>query len=161
MRLPFIIKSMAYLPGTFLHELAHYAAAQLLGKPEGFTVLPRREGNAVVFGRVTARVRYRVLSVFISAAPLIWWLAFVLLMEHLGIVLINWSLPDVHFTLSQERFKAFSLDGLFYLWLSVQLLWAGRLSVQDIKSLLAGLFCISGVVTALVVFFVYKLFGFS
>ena len=144
-----------------MHELAHYAAAQLLGKPEGFTVLPRREGNAVVFGRVTARVRYRVLSVFISAAPLIWWLAFVLLMEHLGIVLINWSLPDVHFTLSQERFKAFSLDGLFYLWLSVQLLWAGRLSVQDIKSLLAGLFCISGVVTALVVFFVYKLFGFS
>ena len=141
-----------------MHELAHYAAAQLFGKPEGFTIFPKREGNTVVFGRVTARVRYRVLSVFISAAPLIWWLAFVLLMEHLNIVRISWSVPDIHFTLSQEIFKAFSLDTLFYLWLSVQLLWAGRLSVQDIKSLLAGIFCISGVVAVLFVFFVYQVF---
>ena len=35
---------------------------------------------------------------------------------------------------------------LLFLWLITQLLWAGRLSMQDIKMCLAGLFSVSGAI---------------
>ena len=57
MRIRLILKFIFFFPGTFLHELAHYVAALVLGKAEGFSVWPRMEGNSFVFGSVKSRTR--------------------------------------------------------------------------------------------------------
>ena len=54
--------------------------------------------------------------------------------------------PKVYITLSFERFASASPVDLLFLWLATQLLWAGRLSMQDIKMCLAGLFSVSGAI---------------
>jgi hypothetical protein len=145
--MPLIIKIIIYLPATFLHELAHYITALFLGKPGEFTILPRIQGDTVVLGKVTANVKYKVLSVFISAAPLIWWVVFGLILKKLEMFKISQRAPFVHVNVSSNTFKWFSVHGIFYLWLFIQLLLAGRLSVQDIKTLAGGVFSISGIVT--------------
>jgi hypothetical protein len=132
-----LLKIVFLFVGTFLHELAHYAAALLFGKPSGFSVVPRISGDRVVLGNVQAGTRFKVQSTFIAMAPLIWWLILYLLLAH--------------FTLSFGRFGSFSLVNIFLLWLTVQLLWAGRLSAQDIKTSFAGLFSLSGLFLAVMI----------
>ncbi|RME61061.1 hypothetical protein D6779_00770 [Candidatus Parcubacteria bacterium] len=47
--------AILYLPGTFLHELSHFIAAMLLnGKPTRFSLWPKREGDRITLGTVTA-----------------------------------------------------------------------------------------------------------
>ncbi len=141
-----IIKAVLFLPGTFLHELAHFTAALLLGKPLGFSLLPRRSGNSIVFGSTTARVRYKVLSVFISLAPLVWWLALLFLLNYFRIIHFTLAEPNIRFLMPWEKLVPPSLHEVLFLWLAAQLLWAGRLSLQDIKTLLGGIFSLSGLV---------------
>jgi len=154
-------KSVLFLFGTYLHEFSHFIAALLLGKPEGFSILPRIDGDSFIFGEVRARVRYKVLGVFISTAPLIWW---VILFFMLKLTLPASQGPDIiealNIAISLEKLKSLSLSDVFPLWLAFQLLWAGRLSLQDIKTCFrgigspSGLFLISAAVL-LVKFFRY------
>ena len=158
MRLAF--KVLFYFVGTCLHELAHYVAALLLGKAEGFSVMPRIEGRRFVLGSVRSRVRYKVLSSFIAAAPLCWWAVLLLMLFSLSVVHIRSGSPIIPPELFIKRLKSFSLPDAFFLWLFIQLLWAGHLSVQDLKNVLKGLFSVSGLVflfvaTGLFFFFRY------
>jgi hypothetical protein len=123
-------KIVFLLAGTFLHELTHYIAALILGRPAGFSVVPRICGDSIVLGSVTARTRFQVFSSFIAIAPLIWWP-----------VLYRFFM---HFALPSLKMKPFSLENLLFLWLGIQLLWAGRLSSQDVRNFFAGLFSFSG-----------------
>jgi hypothetical protein len=135
-----------YFIGTCLHELAHYVAALLLGKAEGFSVIPRIEGNRIVFGSVRSRVRYKFLASFIAAAPLVWWAILFLILLYLNIIRLRNGIPDIGYELITKKLRSFSFSDVFFLWVFVQMVWAGRLSVQDIKNVFRGIFSVSGLV---------------
>jgi hypothetical protein len=90
--------------------------------------------------------RYEVFSFFVSAAPLLWWaLLFVLLrlgMMDLGGLLRLVSVGDGVLSLR--------LADVFRLYACVQLLWAGSLSLGDMRAMLGGLFSSSGALVLLV-----------
>jgi hypothetical protein len=141
-----LLKVVFLFVGTFLHELAHYAAALVFGRPAGFSVVPRISGDSLIFGNVKAGTRYKVFSSFIAVSPLVWWLVLYLLLVHFRAARAIIDIPGVHFAFGT---RSFSLPNLFLLWLAVQLLWAGRLSSQDIRTFFAGLFSLSGLFLAL------------
>ncbi len=146
MDLKLILKIILYFPGTFAHELAHWACALLFGSAKGFNMVPRREGDNLIFGSVSSSVRYKAFWIFIGAAPLIWWAVLYMLLKYYLIMHAVIEAPKVYISLSFHRLASPSLVDLLFLWLITQLLWAGRLSMQDIKMCLAGLFSVSGAV---------------
>lgn len=63
---------LSNLPVTIMHELAHFVVALLLGgRPNGFSLWPRREGGGWRLGSVTARATL-LSAVPTALAPLIW-----------------------------------------------------------------------------------------
>ena len=141
-RLRLILKFIFFLPGTFLHELTHYVAALILGKAEGFSVWPKVEGNSFIFGSVKSRTRVKVLSSFIAVAPILWWAVLFIILRH---VLFSRPEHSVGFFAAMTKgLKTFSYTDAVLLWLLVQILWAGRLSIQDIKNFFSGLLSVSG-----------------
>jgi hypothetical protein len=146
MKIKLFLRSILYLFGTFLHEFSHFAAAVLLGRPERFSIMPGIKGDTFVFGEVRARVRYKVLSVFIAAAPLIWWALLFLMLRHLLSASLLTALRELNVMIFVKKLKSFSFHDAFALWLDCQLLWAGRLSKQDIKTCFSGIISLSGLV---------------
>ena len=146
MRIRLAFKLIFYFFGTCLHELAHYVAALLLGKAEGFSVIPRIEGARFVLGSVRSRVRYKFLSSFIASAPLVWWAILFLTLLYLHIIQVRNGMPIIPSGLAAKRLKAASFSDLLYLWVFIQLLWAGHLSVEDLKNVLRGMLSVSGMV---------------
>jgi hypothetical protein len=157
MKIKLCCRSILCLFGTFLHEFSHFAVALFLGKPEGFSILPRIEGDVFIFGKVSARVRYRVLSVFIAGAPLIWWALLLIMVRHALFVSPRTDMQGLNMPILLERLKSFSIYDVFSLWLVSQLLWAGRLSIQDIKACIRGIISPSGLVLISLAALLYQL----
>jgi len=64
--------SLLLLPGTFLHELAHYATAHVFGiKTFDFVLLPKLEGESVRLGSVSMEKSDIVRRTIIGIAPLL------------------------------------------------------------------------------------------
>ncbi len=158
MRIRLAFKFIFYFLGTCLHELAHYVAALLLGKAEGFSIIPRIEGTRFVLGSVRSRVRYKFLSSFIASAPLVWWAILFLTLLYLHIIQVRNGIPIIPSGLVAKSLKSVSFSDLFFLWVFVQLLWAGHLSVEDLKNVLKGILSVSGMVFLSVVTIVFYLF---
>lgn len=147
MRIGLTVKFIFFFVGTFLHELAHYLFALMLGRAEGFSVVPAIEGDKLVFGSVKSRTKYKVLSSFIASAPLIWWAVLVLLMIHLRLLIMRGSgIPKIDFSLLVRRVRLFSRWDILFIWLFLQMLWAGRLSATDMKNFAKGFLSVSGIV---------------
>jgi hypothetical protein len=161
MKIKLLFRSILFLFGTFLHEFSHFAVALFLGKPEGFSIVPRREGDVFIFGAVRARVRYRVLSVFIAAAPLIWWILLLFVLRHAHAVHPGTDIQGPGISRLLEKLRSFSIHDIFSLWLAIQLLWAGRLSAQDIKTCIQGIISISGLVFILLAALLLQLFRYG
>ena len=117
-----------------------------MGKPEGFSLIPKIEGGSFIFGSVSYRVRYKVLSSFIASAPLLWWVVLVLMLLYFKLMQISGWIPHFNYSLIWQRFKSFSLSDAVFIWLFIQLLWAGRLSSRDIKNFFSGIVSVSGLV---------------
>jgi hypothetical protein len=59
------------LPGTICHEACHWLVGKVLhGRPQGFTVIPRREGRGFVLGAVALGNLRWYNAFFIGLAPL-------------------------------------------------------------------------------------------
>ena len=144
MKIRLFCRAVLYLCGTFLHELSHFAAAFLLGKPEGFSIMPRINGNSFVFGEVRAKVRYKVFGVFIAIAPLVWWVVLFFMVKHILPAFQGPEMQGLNITTFLERLKSLSLLDVFLVWFASQLLWAGRLSMQDMKTCVRGIVSPSG-----------------
>ncbi len=155
MRLRLISKFIFFLPGTFLHELTHFIAALVLGKAEGFSVWPRVEGDSFVFGSVKSRTRLKVLSSFIAVAPVLWWAILYIILRRSHF--IAGAGPTVTYVKAiVEKLKSFTYADAFSLWLLVQIIWAGRLSLQDMRNFFSGLLSVSGfALLAIVAAFIY------
>jgi len=157
-----ILKFIFFFPGTFLHELAHYVAALFLGRAEGFSVWPKIEGNSFVFGSVKSRTRYKVLSSFIALAPVIWWGVLVLALRYLHFIGTPNGVPSINFGMIVMKLKAFTSSDALFLWLFLQIVWAGRPSLQDVKNFISGFFSVSGVMLiSAVAAVIYLLFTIS
>jgi hypothetical protein len=60
------------LPGTFAHELAHFAVGLLLrAQPHGFSVWPRAQGRAWTLGAVSFRNIGLLNGAWVALAPLL------------------------------------------------------------------------------------------
>lgn len=70
-RRAFLLFSILALPGTLAHELLHFLAGlALMARPEGFSLLPRREGRGYVMGSVAfGNIRWYN-AFFVGLAPL-------------------------------------------------------------------------------------------
>jgi hypothetical protein len=146
MKIKLFCGSILCLFGTFLHEFSHFAVALFLGKPEGFSIVPRMEGDVFIFGTVRARVRFKVLSVFIAGAPLIWWTLLLIMARHALFVSPGTYMQRLNMSTLLARLRSISFHDIFSLWLVSQLLWAGRLSIQDIKTCIRGIISPSGLI---------------
>ena len=144
MKIKLFCKSILFLFGTFLHEFSHFVAALLLGKPEGFSIVPRIDSDSFVFGEVRARVRYKVLGVFIATAPLVWWVVLFFMVKHILPASHGPDVQGLNIASFMEKLKHLPLGNVFALWFASQLLWAGRLSMQDIKTCFRGIVSPSG-----------------
>jgi len=144
MKIKLFCKAILYLCGTFLHELSHFAAAFFLGKPQGFSIVPRIDGDSFIFGEVRARVRYKVLGVFIATAPLVWWVILFFMIKHILPASQGPDIQGLNIATFLEKLKSFSLRDIFDLWFASQLLWAGRLSMHDMKTCFRGIVSPSG-----------------
>lgn len=150
-RLRLILKFIFFFPGTFLHELAHYGMALVLGEAEAFSIWPRIEGGNFVFGSVKSRTRYKVLSSFIALAPVIWWVVLVLTLRYLHFIGTLNCVPSINFGMIALKLKSFTSSDTFFLWLFLQILWAGRPSMQDVKNFIKGGVSVSGIMLVSVV----------
>lgn len=66
------ILAFIFLPGTLLHELSHFLAAEGLGVRAGdFTIFPKDEGHGIKMGSVRVERTDPVRSFFIGIAPLV------------------------------------------------------------------------------------------
>ncbi len=151
MSIRLILKSIFFFHGTFLHELAHYVAALILGRAEGFSVWPKIQGGHFVFGSVNSRTRYKVLSSFIAFAPLIWWVVLLLILRYLRIIGTDAGPCSINFRLILKKVESLNLSKILFLWLFLQILWAGRPSLEDLKNFFKGLFSVSGIILIAVV----------
>lgn len=143
------LKAVLFLPGTFLHEFAHYLSAVILGQATGFSVMPRIERERIVFGSVTSRTRFRVFSSIIAVSPLVWWGVLAAVANHFGALEFRSGMPRLHLDPFRTKLLNFSTSDLFSSWLLLQIAWAGILSETDFRNFLKGLLSASGVIAAL------------
>ncbi|MDH4231764.1 MAG: hypothetical protein OEW04_07010 [Nitrospirota bacterium] len=111
--------------------------------------MPKIEGKTFVFGKVKARVRYKVLSVFIAAAPIVWWVFLFFMGKHFLFLYHATDMQGLNFKILLPKLENCCFRGIFFLWVSFQLLWAGRMSIQDIRTCLSGILSPSGLMLIL------------
>jgi hypothetical protein len=69
-KLVYFLFALLFLPGTIIHELAHYIASLLLFVPVGgFSLKPGVEGNSIKLGSVSVAKTDPVRSLIIGFAP--------------------------------------------------------------------------------------------
>lgn len=67
-----VVLFLVFLPGTIIHEAAHWVAARLLGLKTGkFRVWPKRTGKYIRLGSVTVERGNLLIDSLVGAAPLI------------------------------------------------------------------------------------------
>ncbi len=125
MSFKFYFKALYLFPSTFLHELAHLLVAYITpAKIVSFNLFPRRVGNRIVFGSVVARYRPGISMSLSAIAPLIWW------------VVLYYFVQDEKIGLLKQ--DIYSVKLILKLYIAFLLLWAGKLSTQDIKMFFKG-----------------------
>ncbi|MFK5855523.1 MAG: hypothetical protein QM503_05285 [Bacteroidota bacterium] len=167
-----------YLIGTFLHEFAHYtlAVATLSTVPKmatveeedvngnkiqvqkkGFTIIPEIKTDKIVYGHVLAIPKLKVAFVLISIAPLIWIVVLYYMLAYFNYLNININNGNIYFEFNYIKF--FVIKNWLIIYMSLQLLWAGTLSPQDMKMFFSGLFSISSLLIISVVLLTYDFFN--
>jgi len=166
-----------YLLGTFLHESAHWVGAILTlsyvprkalieeedengnkykKEVAGFTIIPKIKKNHIVYGHVLSSPRIKAAFVIISIAPLVWLVALYYMLYTSGLLYFSVEDGNIYFALDYK--SLFSSENLLIIYLSLQLIWAGTLSSQDIKMFFVGVFSISFLVIASVGLGIYLVF---
>lgn len=130
-----------YFLGTFLHEMAHFLAALVLGAKPKFPFLFPKRGfdGSIVLGRVeTASVK--------------WYNGFPIAIAPLSLFIVAFVLQRCYF--SYFDFSFFS--SLFYFYLLIVLIDSAIPSSQDIRIAVSGLNLLGGSIWILAAFLIYK-----
>lgn len=148
-----------YLPGTFLHEASHWIAAKLTFSHTpskaiieeedengnkiqkvvaGFTIIPKIKKDQVVYGHVLSVPKLNAVMVLISVAPLVWLVVLYNLLSYYGYASMFFKNGNIYFNMDYSNF--FVLKNWLLFYITLQLIWAGTLSSQDIKMFFKGVF---------------------
>lgn len=167
-----------YLIGTFLHEFAHYILAivtfstvpktatveeedangnKIQVQKKGFTIIPQIKTDKIVYGHVLAIPKIKAAFVLISIAPLIWIVVLYYMLTYLNYLHIGINNGSFYSEFNYTNF--FTLKNWLVIYMSLQLLWAGTLSPQDIKMFFSGLFSISSLLMIAVALWIYDFFN--
>lgn len=137
------LKLFFYLPGTLLHELAHYVPALIFRTRPTLSVLPSLRDDSA--GRVTHIVpKYGIQKTVIALFPALWIAVLLWAWSTLGILSIDTAMQSISLTFRLPKYSVFGY--LIFVYFSLQLLWAGTLSRRDLHNAIAGLFSLSGAV---------------
>lgn len=108
----FTFISIIFLPGTVIHELAHYLTAIVLFlRVREFHILPQWEGNYIKLGRVVYEKKDVVRSILVGIAPiffgllLFWYMAYLNIFPQQSIIL-NIILAYFIFVISSSMFSS-------------------------------------------------------
>lgn len=164
-----------YLFGTFAHEMAHWIVAKLTLSQTpssamieeedengnihkkmvaGFTIIPRITKTKVVYGHVLSIPRIQAAFVLIAIAPLVWYVALYYFLSYYNLLFIAIENGKIYLNFEYEAFLNY--QNWLLLYISLQLLWAGKLSGQDIKVFFKGIFSISFLFIAFVGAIIYN-----
>lgn len=167
-----------YFIGTFLHEAAHYAAAKLTfcevpdkaiieeedgegnivkRKISGFTIVPRINKNQIIYGHVIAIPRLNAAYTLVAIAPLIWIAALFYFLSASNMLFASFEKGYLSIEFNYREF--FSFENILTIFISLQLLWAGTLSSQDIKMFFKGVFSLSFFFISTTAYFCYLFFA--
>ncbi|PCI30149.1 MAG: hypothetical protein COB67_02370 [SAR324 cluster bacterium] len=145
-RVRFFIKTIFYLPGTFLHEFLHYIGAKILGmRNVSISLLPKvGEGPEVIMGSVNANLssNHSSLRWLVPALlPKAWWIVLYFLISYYGWVEISIEENAVYFYPENIHNQ---LEDYIIGYIAMQLFWAGSLSFQDWKVAMHSLVSVKG-----------------
>jgi len=127
-----------------LHELAHWLACKLVGaQVTSFNLIPRIQKGYIVYGSVQSRVTYRAMFIPIALAPLLWWIVLYYFLQYMQVLTIVWDAEQLALSFAYQQFQDWQTWWILYI--SLQLLWAGRPSDQDFAVFWQGVFSMSGV----------------
>lgn len=130
-----------YFLGTFLHEMAHFLVALVLGaKPKFPFLFPKKDfDGSTILGRVeTASVK--------------WYNGFPIAIAPLSLFVVAFILQRYYFSYFDFSF----LSTLFYFYLLIVLIDSAIPSSQDIRIAVSGLNLLGGSIWILTAFFIYK-----
>lgn len=163
-----------YLIGTFLHEFAHWTFAKLTFSETpsratieeedengnkikievaGFTIIPKIKKDYVVYGHVLSIPKVNASLILISAAPLLWLVALYYLLFIYGYLEFLVQDGEIYFSLNYK--ELFTFNNWLIIYISLQLLWAGTLSSQDVKMFFKGVFSPSFIIALFLFLSIY------
>ncbi len=171
------LKFIFNFPGTLSHEIAHWIGAKLTfsktplfatieetdsdGKEYnkrvlGFKIIPSIKEDRIVYGHVIAYPIYKMAYIIIAAAPLVWFYVLYLMLNYYGLLNLNIENGSVY--MEFDFYSFFSFSNLLIIYLSLQLVWAGTLSSQDIKMFFVGVFSLSSLIVISSLIIIYSIF---
>ncbi|KKQ01587.1 MAG: hypothetical protein US11_C0006G0029 [Candidatus Roizmanbacteria bacterium GW2011_GWA2_36_23] len=155
----FTLISFIYLPGTIIHEIAHYLMATVLFlKVKHVSILPKKHNNLILLGSVEYEKKDPVRGFIVGIAPIISGIFFIWLIFWLRIfpsnnLLINILCIYGIFTISSTMFSSSQdlQDGLMILIMGITLAMVFWIINIDIYPLLKGILTLSAKLSFLVV----------
>jgi len=156
------------LPSTTLHELLHASMAFLFTiidtiinfiksifgispkpttKITSFNLIPNfKDGTLGSVGYINAN---SIQSILINIAPLLSWASIPVLANFLGYIEINYANTSYFF----NKYSP-SLKDILFLIISIQLLWSGKLSKQDLSNVFEAIFSFDFLIKISIIIFV-------
>lgn len=132
----YYIRALLGLPATIVHELAHWLVAFVLfSRMDSISIMPRFEGNEIIYGQVVYAPKLKVFCIPISLAPM----------------LIN---PVVAWILYSIQIHSILFE-LIRWYLIVIILFGSVPSTTDFKMAIRGLFSSSAFIFLCIAYFMY------
>ena len=156
-KIRFVFKTIFYLPGTLLHELAHFIGFWIMGfRDLKLSIIPKNilSSYEVTMGTATAMLpnNYsKVRLVLPAILPKIFILLLYYLLEYLDLIETEFYTNALSISFYFESLSLFDYQTYLILYLSTQLIWASSLSFQDWKMFFLGLFSLGGAFLTLII----------
>lgn len=147
------LKLVAMLPGTFLHELAHYLPALLFCRNVKLSVIPSlKEATA---GRVTySKPTLKITETLIAVMPIVWWPVLLWILEKAHVMIVQFEPVKLNILL-QYNPQLSATEYALLVYVALQGLWAGSLSKKDWENAIDGLISYEGIILGAGVLCVY------
>lgn len=151
-KIRFFLRVLFYLPGTFLHEMAHYVGLTLMGyRNKSLSLWPKDilSGYEITMGTASgslmpnqSKIRYVVPALL----PKIYLVALYYFLNYLNILTVDLEegALSIHFIIDSLDFHDYYTYLIIYT--SIQLWWASSLSYQDIKMAFIGIVSLYGLI---------------
>lgn len=157
-KIRFIAKTIFYLPGTLLHEVAHLVGFKLMGfRNLKLSVIPKNilSSYEITMGTATASLpdNYsKIRLIFPSIFPKIFIVALYYFLKYYNIIELEAYSNAFTVSIYYEHLSLLDYRTYLILYVFSQLIWASSLSFQDWKMFFTGLFSLGGMIVVVAIF---------